>query len=203
MRRAIFALCLLILPAVAQAQSRRFELTPMVGYRFDGEFSADSDLFDRNLDVQVDEGTTFGAIFDIPLTESWQIEILGNRQDSAFVIDDGLFESEQELGDVSIDYLHAGLSYQWGPGQVTGFVSGGLGVARISPAFADSENRVSGNLGGGVKIFFAPNIGIRLEGRGYWVDLDSVEDRRSYRDRYDSEEGLYQGEASAGLIIAF
>lgn len=203
MRKAIFLLSLLLLPALAQAQARRFELTPTVGYRFKGDFTADSDLFNRNLDVSVDEGATFGAFFDIPLNESWQIEILANRQNSAFIVDEGLFTPEQDLGDVTIDYVHAGLLVQWGPGQVSGFVSGGVGLARVDPDFPEvaSENRFSGNLGGGVKILFAPNIGLRLEGRGYWVDLDTG--FRGRYDRFDSDEGLYQGEASAGLIIAF
>jgi opacity protein-like surface antigen len=203
MRRAIVVLCLLLIPAAAMAQTRRFELTPMVGYRFNGEFSADSDIFNRNLDVRIDEGAVFGVIFDVPLTENWQLELLANRQNSSFIVDEGLFTPEQDLGDVTVDYFNAGFLYQWGPGQVNAFVSGGIGLARIDPDFpeVEAENRFSGNLGGGVKILFAPNIGLRLEGRGYWVDLDTGFEGRY--DRFDSDEGLYQGEASAGLIIAF
>jgi hypothetical protein len=203
MRKTIFLLSLLLLPAVSQAQTRRFELTPTVGYRFKGDFTADSDLFNRNLDASVDEGATFGAFFDVPLTENWQLEILANRQNTSFIVDEGLFTPETNLGDVTIDYIHAGFLFQWGPGQVNGFVSGGIGLARVDPDFpeVEAENRFSGNLGGGVKILFAPNIGLRLEGRGYWVDLDTG--FRGRYDRFDSDEGLYQGEASAGLIIAF
>lgn len=203
MRKAIFLLSLLLLPVVAEAQTRRFELTPMVGYRFKGDFTADSDLFNRNLDASVDESATFGAFFNVPFTENLQLEILANRQNSSFIVDEGLFTPEQELGDVTIDYVHAGLLYQWGPGQVNGFVSGGIGLARVAPDFpeVEAENRFSGNLGGGVKILFSPNIGLRLEGRGYWVDLDTG--FRGRYDRFDSDEGLYQGEGSVGLIIAF
>jgi hypothetical protein len=203
MRRAIVVLCLLLIPAAAMAQTRRFELTPMVGYRFNGEFQADSDIFNRNLDVRIDEGAVFGVIFDVPLNENWQLELLANRQDSSFIVDEGLFTPEQDLGDVTVDYFNAGFLYQWGPGQVNGFVSGGVGLARIDPDFpeVEAENRFSGNIGGGVKILFAPNIGLRLEGRGYWVDLDTGFEGRY--DRFDSDEGLYQAEASAGLIIAF
>jgi hypothetical protein len=206
MRRAIFVVCLLLLPALpgaAMAQTRRFELTPTVGYRFKGEFTADSDLFNRNLDVRVDDTATYGLIFDVPLTENWQLELLANRQNSSFIVDEGLFTPERNLGDVTIDYFNAGFLFQWGPGQVNGFVSGGVGLARIDPDFpeVEAENRFSGNLGGGVKILFGPNVGLRLEGRGYWVDLDTGLHGRY--DRFDSDEGLYQGEASAGLIIAF
>ena len=202
MRKAIFLLSLLLLPAVAQAQTRRFELTPTVGYRFKGDFQASS-LFSQNLDVSIDEGATFGVIFDAPLTENWQLEFLANRQNSSFIVNEGLFTPESNLGDVTIDYFNAGLLFQWGPGQVVGFVSGGLGLARIDPDFSEvsSETRFSGNFGGGVKILFGPNVGVRLEGRGYWVDLDTGSG--GHYDHFDYNEGLYQGEASAGLIIAF
>ncbi len=52
-----------------------------------------------------------------------------------------------------------------------------------------------------MKIFFSPNVGIRLEARGYWTNLDTDFDDRY--DRYDSQGDLLQGEASAGLILSF
>jgi hypothetical protein len=52
-----------------------------------------------------------------------------------------------------------------------------------------------------VKIFFADNVGLRLEARGHWTDLDTGFDDRSRR--YHSGDGLFQAEGSAGLIIAF
>ena len=202
MRRALF-LCLLLLPAAALAQTRRFELTPMAGYRFDGTFQADSDFLDHNLDIQIDQGGTFGVIFDVPLSENWQLELLANRQNTSFIVDEGIFAPERNLGDVTIDYYHAGFLYQWGPGQVNAFVAGAVGLARIDPDFpeVEAENRFSGSLAGGVKILFSPNLGLRLEARGYWADLQTGFEGRY--DRFDSDEGLYQGEASAGIIIAF
>ena len=202
MRKALF-LCLLLLPAAALAQTRRFELTPMAGYRFDGTFEADSDFLNRNLDIRIDEGPTFGFLFDVPLTENWQLEFLANRQNSSFIVDEGLFTPERDLGDVTIDYFHAGFLYQWGPGQVNAFVAGTLGLSRIDPDFpeVEAENRFSGSLAGGVKIFFAPNVGLRVEGRGYWADLETGFEGRG--DRFESDEGLYQGEVGAGIIIAF
>ena len=206
-RKALFLAFLLTVPAMApmaMAQTHRFEITPTASYRFNGEFEADSDFpLDDNLDVRIDEGPAFGVIFDVPLNPNWQLEFIVNRQDSTFIVDEGLFTPERELGDVAIDYYHAGFGFQWGPGQVNGFVSGGLGFARVDPDFPEleTETRFSGNLGGGVKIFFAENIGLRVEGRGYWVDLESGFEGRY--DRFDSDEGMYQGEVSAGLIIAF
>lgn len=205
MRKALILAGLLLIPAAALAQTHRFELTPVAGWRFDGELNVDGDFLSER-DVRVDEGASFGLILDVPLNPNWQLEFLANRQDSEFIVDAGLFTPERSLGDVTVDIVNAGLSYQWGPGQVQGFVSGGLGVARIEPDRADleAESRFAGNLGGGVKVFFAENVGLRFEGRGYWVDLETdFEDREDRRDRFESDEGLWQGEASIGLILSW
>lgn len=205
MRKALLFLLLTFTAAPAvMAQVSRFEVTPIAGYRFNGEVNvADDDLFDE--DAEIDEGTALGVLVDIPLSENWQLELLANRQESSFIVDEGLLSPTVELGDVRLEYLHAGILYQWGLGQVLPFITFSGGVARIRPEFddLDAENRLSASLGGGVKIFFNRNVGVRLEGRGYWTDLGSDDDDRRGRRRYDDDDGLYQGEASAGLIFAW
>lgn len=203
MRRALLILTFL-LPAAAAAQPGRFELTPVVGYRLDGDFDArSSDAFDPDLNVDVESSATFGLLLDIPLAPNWQLEILANRQRSEFVVDRGLLTAATTLGDVDLTILQAGILFQWGEGQVNPFVTAAAGLTRIDPKFNElsSDDRFSTSFGGGVKIFFGENIGLRLEGRGYWTDLDTGFDGRY--DRYDSGDGLFQGEGSAGLIIAF
>lgn len=206
MRRALFlfALTLLLPPVAGFAQPGRFELTPMAGYRLDGDFDAHSrHAFDPALNVQVDESAVYGVTFDIPLNENWQIELLANRQRTSFEVDEGLLAPAATLGDVDITFLHAGILLQWGLGQVNPFLTASGGIAHIDPKFneLDADNRFSASLGGGVKIFFSENIGLRLEGRGYWTDLDTG--FRNRYDRYDSGEGMTQAEGSVGLIIAF
>jgi hypothetical protein len=203
MRRA-FLVCVLLIPTAAFAQPGRFELTPTVGYRLEGDFDArSSDAFDPDLNVKVDASATFGVLFDIPLAQSWQLEILANRQRSEFIVDRGLLTPTTTLGDVDLTVLQAGFLFQWGEGQVNPFVTAAAGLTRIEPKFNElaSDDRFSASVGGGVKIYFGENIGIRLEGRGYWTDLDTGFDGRY--NRYDSGDGLFQGEGSAGLIIAF
>lgn len=205
MRKALFILALFLIPALAVAQPSRFEITPFAGYRLGGEFNAaDNDLFDDDLDAEIEESAIYGVIFGIPLGLNWKLELLASRQESTFIIDEGLFAPTEELGDVTLSFYHAGFTYEWGLGQVNPFITGTLGLARIQPDFPElnAENRFSGSLGGGAKIFFSPNVGLRLEGRGYWTDLGT--DWRDRYDRYDSDsDGLFQAEASAGLIFAF
>src|SRR5688500_4260753 len=93
MRKALILAVLLLIPAAALAQPHRFELTPYAGWRFDGEFNVDGDFLDER-DVRVDEGASFGVIFDVPLNPNWQLEFLANRQNSEFIVDAGLFTPE-------------------------------------------------------------------------------------------------------------
>jgi Outer membrane protein beta-barrel domain len=167
MRRALFFLFFL-LPAAAFAQPGRIEITPTVGYRLDGDFDArSSDAFDPNLNVQVDGSAVYGLLVDIPLAPNWALEILANRQQSQFVVDRGLLTPSSTLGDVDLTILQAGFVFQWGAGQVNPFITAAAGLTRIDPKFDElsTDDRLSASLGGGVKIFFSENIGLRLEAR--------------------------------------
>lgn len=209
MRRALSALMFLLvllplIPDTAAAQVHRFEITPFAGYRLSGEVDDSTDLgFDFDDNVEIDESAVFGFIFDIPLTPNWQLELLANRQRTSFSVDEGLFSPTEELGDLDLGFYHAGLLFQGGQGQVNPFIVGSIGLARLEPDFPelDAENYFSASLGGGVKIFLSENVGLRLEGRGYWTDVDTNFDERY--DRYDASGAIYQVEGTAGLIIAF
>ncbi len=203
MRRALFVLTFL-LPAAVFAQPGRFELTPFAGYRLAGDFDANSNrAFDPRLNVEVEESAAYGVTLDIPLSPNWQIEIMANRQQSAFRVDQGFLEPSAELGDVDLTTVHGGILLQWGDGQVNPYIVASAGITRIEPKFRDldSEDRFSSSVGGGAKIFFSENVGLRLEARGFWTDLDTGFDDRY--NRYDSGDGLFQGQGSVGLIIAF
>ena len=210
MTRSAHILCLAVLSLAAAGAARaqnQVQITPTAGYRTSGQLTATDRDFLNDSDVEVDKSSVFGVIVDIPLGQSgFGIELLANRQKSAFSIDGGLFEPTEELGDVELTYVHGGVYYEWLGGQVVPFISATAGVTRIDPKFdeLEAEDRASASLGGGIKIFFNRNIGLRLEGRGYWTDLDTRfrdDDRRCRNSEVD--EALYQGEASAGLIFAF
>ncbi len=191
-------------PAQAQAH---VQITPTGGYRTSGQVTATNrDFRDDDSDVEVDKSGVYGVIVDIPFGQSgFGFEVLANRQQSAFTIDPGLFDPSERLGDVEITYVHGGIYYEWLGGQVVPFISATAGVTRLDPKFADleAEDRASASLGGGVKIFFSRNVGLRLEGRGYWTDLDARFRDDSRRRNSEVNQALYQGEASAGLIFAF
>lgn len=203
MRRALLALMLLI-PAAAFAQPTHVELTPFAGYRSNASVDSSSDL-GLNRDVRFDSSAFYGVALDIPLSHHWQLELLANRQKTSLRLDHGLLSPAQKLGDITLDYYQAGFLYQWGRGQVNPFVVVTAGAARLDPDFPQvaAEDYFAGSFGGGVKVFFSPNIGLRFDARGYWTNLQTHYDDRSRHDRYDSSGDLITGEGSVGLIIAF
>jgi hypothetical protein len=210
MRRALLALLLPLIPAAAAAQVSRFEVTPFVGYRLAGEVDDFADIgFDTPSDVEIDEAPTYGLIFDIPLSPNWQLELLASRQNTSFSADEGLLSPSEDLGDVDLGLYHAGFVLQWGDGQVSPFAVATLGLARIEPDLValDAENYLSGTLGGGVKIFFSENVGLRLEARGTWIDLATDfggdYDHGHYDDYYDYNGVTWLPEAAAGVIFSW
>lgn len=201
------AALLLTLPAAAQAPvGPRFELTPFAGYRLDGEVESEYDFFDP--DLQVDESAVYGVTADFALNPNMQIELLASRQDSELSVGDELFgQPATVLADITLTTVHVGFLYQWLPGQANPFVvvSGGLTeIDPDDPAF-DSDTRLSASIGGGVKLRFTPNLGLRLEARVFVTDVDTSFGEGELRDRRfdDDDDVLVQPEGSVGLILAF
>ncbi len=203
MRRMFFAFLLLV-PGAAFAQGAGFEITPTASYRFSGSVTAyDNEGFRTSRDLKVDSGGAYGVSLDVPVGYRWQFELLANRQSTSLQIDRGLFDRSANLGDIDISYYQAGLFYNWGRGQVNPYFGASLGIAHIEPKSTglEAQDRFAGTIAGGVKIFFNRNVGLRLEARGYWANIDTGINAGGHRS--DRNEALYQGEGSAGLILAW
>lgn len=209
-KRLLVASFLFLLPAAltaAQAAGGRVEIIPFSGYRLEGDFDdPDGDFVDLGEDAHVDEDSVYGVEVDVALAYNWKLQLLANRQETAFIVDEGLLAPDRKLGDLTLTMIHAGIAYEWGRGHLRPYVSLTGGVTRLDPEFSrlDAEHRLSGSFGGGVKIFLSEHLGLRFEGRGFWTSLDDDEfDDHDHRRRYDTDEGLYQAEATAGLVFAF
>jgi len=213
MRRIAFAALALALlvPAAASAQGPyRFEVTPYASYNWGGEISGeDNTLFDS--DLEIEEGEAFGLTFDIPLSSNIQLELLASQQQTQFTFDEGLFGGSFDVADVDIEYYHVGVLFQGGSGEINPFFVASAGITRLDPDVpgADSEDRFSLSLGGGVKVFFNEHVGMRFEGRGFFTVIDDYDggcyDDYYYDcyDYYDDGDTLAQGQASVGLIFAW
>lgn len=204
---------LLALPLTATAQDgTRVEFTPFASFGFEGNFDNgfdDDDIFDED-DLSVDDANGYGLIVGFPLSRSFTVELSYNRQETELFFDDEIFGLPDVLIDLDIEYLHAGITVNFGGGHVQPFLGVSAGLTRFTPDTAfddyDDETRFSAGVSGGLKIYFTDNVGIRLQGRVLSTLVESDEEafcgrRDCYY--YEDDTYLYQAELAAGLILAF
>src|SRR5690606_37443774 len=129
-------------------------LTPQIGYRWGGQIEGENGPV-VDADLEVDEGSSFGLTFGIPLSNNMQLELLASRQDTELNFDSGLFGGNFDVADVTVDYYHVGVLFQGGHADVRPFFVASAGITDLDPDVpgADSEARFSMSLGGGVKVF--------------------------------------------------
>jgi opacity protein-like surface antigen len=181
-----------------------FELTPFIGYRWGGTIFADQ-TFIFGQDVDVAPSANLGVNFALPLGDTgMKLELMANRQSSELETEGGLFEPENEVADIDVTYLHAGLQIPFAQSRNASpyfIVSGGL--ANFDPQISgvSAENRFSASAGLGVKIPMSDMLSVRLEGRGYYAALEE-EDDCTFCDYFYNEDFI-QGEVNLGLVFSF
>ncbi len=200
---AIFVALALGAPAFAAGPG--VELSVFAGYRSGGDFNpleGFDDFFEP--DFEVDDADVYGATLAIPLGENFNLEFLYSHQETELFFDEGLFFEREKISDISVSYLHGGITYEWSPSQVHPFIGIGLGMAWLDPSRGDldTENRLSGHVSGGVKVYFNDHFGLRVEGRGLWADLAEFDFDDSCCNDYGDND-LYQAEATLGLLFKF
>lgn len=219
MRKYAFLLLLLLIPTTVFAQSRddddwrnrryaprenAFEITPFVGYRWGGTIFADQ-TFIFGEDVDVAPAMNFGGSLGIPLGDTGlKLQLMANRQSSELETEDGLFEPDEDIADIDVTYLHAGLEIPFARSRnATPYFVVSAGLANIDPQVrgVSAENRFSASAGAGVKLPISNNVGFKLEGRGYFTALEE-EDDCTICDYFYNED-FYQGEVNLGLVFSF
>lgn len=219
----LFSAVLLFVPLLATAQddswrnrpaprgwrtnpsNSMFDLTPFGGYRYGGTLYADqSDLFGQ--DVAVAGAGNYGIDFGIPVANTGvKVELMVNRQDTHFTVDNNLFSPGANLGDFHITYYHAGLLVPFAETRdVTPYVIASAGVANLKPDApgVTADNRFSASAGIGLKVPINRNLSFRIEERGYFTSL-SNDTNRCNRCSYDYNHDLYQGETNVGIGFSF
>jgi hypothetical protein len=180
-----------------------FELTPFVGYRWGGTIFADqSFLFTRDVDVA--SSANFGVNFAIPVGDTGlKLELMANRQSSELETGGGLFEPDNEVADIDVTYLHAGLQIPFATSRnARPYFIVSAGLANLDPQIlgVDAEQRFSASAGVGIKVPMSRALSLRFEGRGYYTALE--EDECSICEYFYNQD-FYQGEVNAGLVFSF
>jgi hypothetical protein len=185
----------------------RFELTPFVGYRWGGTLFADStNLFTH--DVQAETAADFGLNFGIPIGYSnMKLELMVNRQNTFLTTGSGIFEPNNRLANFDVTYYHAGLMIPFSESRnATPFFIVSAGIGNLDPqvAGASASNRFSASAGVGVKVPVSNNMGIRIDGRGYFTSLNSNNNNNcGFRCSSNTGHDFYQGEVNLGFVFSF
>ena len=178
-----------VLPASAQA---RVEISGFAGWAFsdgvdgDAQLGIDGNIYDR-LDPK--DSATFGFSAGVLVGDNAEVGFIYGRQPSTLVAGG---TNEREIGDMPVSTYHGYFGYNWGDpeGPVRPFFFGGLGATNFGEVTGtiagqtrtiSSETQFSTTWGGGVKIFPAPNVGLRIglhwtptyiksDAGGWWCD---------------------------------
>lgn len=183
-----------------------FELTPFVGYRWGGTiFDSETFLFDDDVDVA--SSANFGLSLGIPLGDTgMKLELMADRQSSQLETAGGLFEPDNEVADIDVTYLHAGLQFPFARSRnATPYAIVSAGLANVDPQIngVSAENRFSASAGVGVKVPMSRALSLKVEGRGFFTALENDgNDSCSFCDNF-SDRNFYQGEVNVGLTFSF
>jgi hypothetical protein len=201
--RAVCATALVtcLLASATNASAQDFEITPFGGYGFGGDFF--ELLTQQALDV--DGAPTVGVAVDVPLSRGRQFEALFTHQ-SAHVSVPAFPSGPPVRWQMTVEHWQAGGLQEFDTGRVRPFLTGTLGLTRYSTG-GDNEMRFALGAGGGVKLFPANLVGLRLNGRLFatFVDADAQVLACSPGICFVGfhAELVWQLEFTAGLIIRF
>jgi len=130
-------------------------------------------------DLDIKSGGNLGLTFGVFVTPNAELEFLWNRQFSTFNASNPA--PAIDLADVSVDNFHGNFVYNWFDGSAKSrpFIFIGLGATHYAPgepaplpstgparpSSIDSATKFSWSLGGGVKVYPAQHVGLRLTAR--------------------------------------
>ena len=219
----IFSVALLTLGASgAQAQwsssgggygggfwNRGIEITPFGGSRFGGVIDANSSQVSNVDYLTIRSGWDYGAMLDVDLFPHAQAEFMWNNQPT--VLGEHIPGSgSSRIGEASLDMFQWSFLYQFlQPGsKLQPYAVAGVGFTSYNTnGIIDLGNEFGYNIGGGVKYFFTPHFGLRLEAR-----YSPSRTTQGYGEYCDPFYGCYtalvnnyahQGQANLGLIFRF
>lgn len=209
----------LIFSTTASAQ-HRFEVTPYAGYAWagsvkDGNYGTINNLVPFDLDVA--NSAAFGVMFDIVLpSPQAQVELLWQRQQTSLELQNRETGEESTLGDLSIDFIHAGIIYEFyqpytnyvNTARVRPFVGVTLGATWYKFEHdPDDEVDFSAALVLGLKTFANERVALRIQSRLSTTYLDSED--ATICDEFDNcyvlagASYVNQIDLTAGITITF
>lgn len=178
----------------------RVEITPFFGYRVGGQFNGIIDAVEHPFDG----ASSYGALADVNLfRDNYKVEVLWSHQTTGF---DRIVDRQMARQRLQIDHFQAGVMQEVGTERARFAVSALVGGTRFAAPGLGSEARFSGSVGGSVKLFPTPHLGLRLDARAYGVSLKGSTGALCVNGTCAfaySGTLLWQGDFTAGVILAF
>ena len=206
MRNLVFLLLSLVtsLPALANSVAA-IEITPMVGYRFGGNFE---NILTATR-VKLEKNASYGLQVAWPVGLNQQGEVLISHYDTKFIrAADDMPSDLMTDTNIGVTYLHIGGNVPLNEGMFPLWLSGGAGASLLAPAdknLAD-ELRFSMNLGLNTRYNLSDTLSFTFGGRIYATFFNS--DSAIFCDEdicnmHISSDLWIQSEVNAGLVFSF
>lgn len=195
----------LLLAAGSPAWGQTNEIAGFAGFRFGGGVT---DVITR-AQIDINGGVGFGGALAIGLGEDSKVEALVTT--STTRLDTSVGDRDERLN-LRVDYYHLGLIQEVDADALQPFAGVSAGITRFSPETGDAESGTRFSIGAvlGGKYFFSRNVGLRVDGRVFLTFVDDAAGIFCGEGPIEGEcsftyggNSLWQGEATAGLVIAF
>jgi hypothetical protein len=190
-------LSVVVLGYASEALSQSIEIAGFGGYGFGGALAST----DGGRNVSIEGGLVYGGTLTGAISPSWRIEALVSRQESHLAGD----LPGTQLDAVLSRYM-AGIQEEKGQGRTRAFGTFLVGATRFDPSGYEAQTWFTLGLGLGVKTRLASHLGLRFEARGYYTPVDSGGGVACSGGRCIfafSGSGLFQGDVSGGVLVAF
>jgi opacity protein-like surface antigen len=188
--------------------NRGVEITPFGGSRFGGVIDAGSST-NPDVDYLTIRSTwDYGAMLDVDLFPHAQAEFMWNNQPT--VIGEHVpGVGSTRIGEASLDMFQWSFLYEFlQPGaKLQPYAVAGVGFNSYNTnGIINLGNEFAYNVGGGVKYFFNPHVGLRLEAR--YSPSRTTQGYGEYCEFYGCYTALvnnyaHQGQANLGIIFRF
>ena len=206
MRFALLTLSTMLLSTVSIANDvPTIEITPLIGYRFGGNF----ENIDTATRIKLAEDVSYGLLIAWPVGTNQQGEVLISHYDTSFIrADDNQPSILMTNNNVGVTYLHLGGNVPLNEGALPLWLSGGFGASFLAPKdenLAD-EVRFSMNIGLNTRYKFTESLSFTFGGRVYATFFNS--DSALFCDSdickiHISSDLWIQSELNAGISFAF
>jgi opacity protein-like surface antigen len=214
-RKVLLVVGLMLSGVSAAHAQKEYEITPFFGGRVGGIID-ESAVGNPNVDyLRIKNSENYGIMAGVTFWGNFEGEFMWNRQPTSLSSHNPSDGTLTFLSNMNLDMYQGDILYHFKPSdsKFRPFIVAGLGLSHfgVPPVNGQSvlgfSNRFSFNLGGGVKYFFTPHVGLRLEAR--WSPTDTTQGQGEFCDEFGNcfpttiTNKAEQGQANIGLIFRF